>query len=133
MYGLLMKKEYLTDILNKKTFIDARLINTDIRGKIGLVESQTYKLYGYVNLYDVHQITYEDFVKWHLSDDYNLDVVYEKLKNDNMVKRYAYAYDLSNPEALEIPLILNPQKLNNIWIEFDEKDSNKGYIQESLF
>ena len=133
MYGLLMKKEYLLDILNRKTFYDARLIDTDIRGRIGLVESSTYKLYGYVNLYDVHQITYEDFVKWHITDDYNLDIVSEKLKNDVMVKRYAYAYDFSNPETLDIPLILNPQKVNNIWIDFEEKDSNRGYIQESLF
>jgi hypothetical protein len=133
MYGLLMKKEYILDILNQRTFFDARLYDTDIRGKIGLIESTTYKLYGYVDLYDVHQITYEDYVKWHITDDYNLDVVNEKLSKDYMINRTAYAYDFNDIELLHIPKMINPVKLNHIWVSFDENEANGGYIQQSLF
>ena len=59
MLGLLMKKEYILDVLNKRTSFDARLYDSDVRGKIGLIESGTNKLYGYVNMVDVHQITYK--------------------------------------------------------------------------
>lgn len=133
MYGLLMKKEYILDILNQKTFFDARIYDTDIRGKIGLIESTTHKLYGYVNLFDVHQITYEDYVRWHISDDYNLDVVNEKLSKDYMVKRNAYAYDFDDMELLDVPMIINPTKVNHIWVSFDENEGTCGYVQQSLF
>ena len=133
MLGLLMKKEYILDILNKRTSFDSRLFNSDVRGKIGLVESGTNKLYGYVNMVDVHQITYEDYVKWHISDDYNLDLVSLKLQNENMVKRNAYAYDFENPIKLAAPIITNPNHVSKIWVEFDPENSNKGFVQESLF
>lgn len=133
MLGLLMKKEYILDILNKRTSFDARLYDSDVRGKIGLIESGTNKLYGYVTMVDVHQITYEDYVKWHISDDYDLDLVALKLQNDIMIKRNAYAYDFENPVLLSAPIIVNPNHVSRIWVEFDPDNSNKGFVQESLF
>jgi len=133
MQGLIMKREYILDILNGMTKFDARLYDSNVRGKIGLIESNTNLLYGYVDMVDVHQITYEDYVKWHISEDYNLDIVNEKLHNDNMIDRIAYAYDFTNPFKLDIPIIINPTKRNRIWVEFEPENSNKGYRQESLF
>jgi len=133
MLGLLMKKEYILDVLNKRTSFDARLYDSDVRGKIGLIESGTNKLYGYVNMVDVHQITYEDYVKWHISDNYDLDLVALKLQNNNMIKRNAYAYDFENQVLLSAPTIVNLSHVSKIWVEFDPNNSNKGFVQESLF
>lgn len=133
MLGLLMKKEYILDILNKRTSFDARLYDSDVRGRIGLIESGTNKLYGYVDMVDVHQISYEDYVKWHISENYNLDVASEKLNNDNMKNRIAYAYDFENQELLLAPIIVTYEKVSQVWVEFDLEKANKGFIQESLF
>ncbi len=133
MLGLLMKKEYILDILNKRTSFDARLYDSDVRGRIGLIESGTSKLYGYVDMVDVHQISYEDYVKWHISENYNLDVASEKLNNDNMKNRIAYAYDFENQELLLAPIIVTYEKVSQVWVEFDLEKANKGFIQESLF
>ena len=82
---------------------------------------------------DVHQITYEDYVKWHISDNYDLDLAALKLQNDNMIKRNAYAYDFENQVLLSAPTIVNPSHVSKIWVEFDPNNSNKGFVQESLF
>ena len=48
MLGLIMRKEYIIDILEGRTTIDTRLYSSEVRGKIGLIESNTDLLYGFV-------------------------------------------------------------------------------------
>ena len=50
MLGLIMRKEYIIDILEGRTTIDTRLYSSEVRGKIGLIESNTDLLYGFVEL-----------------------------------------------------------------------------------
>ena len=138
MLGLLMKKEYILDVLNKRTSFDARLYDSDVRGKIGLIESGTNKLYGYVNMVDVHQITYEDYVKWHISDNYDLDLVALKLQNNNMIKRNAYAYDFENQvllSHLQLLILVTLVKfgLNSILTIQTKASFKKAYFKEWVY
>ena len=133
MIGLIMRKEYIIDILEGRTTFDTRLYSSDVRGKIGLIESNTDLLYGFVEMVDVHSISYEDYVRWHISDNYDLDIAREKLKNEGMLNHVAYAYDFIKPERLDAPIIIYPTKRNRVWAEFDLEKSNRGFIQESLF
>ena len=133
MLGLIMRKEYIIDILEGRTTIDTRLYSSEVRGKIGLIESNTDLLYGFVEMVDVYSISYEDYVRWHISDNYDLDIAREKLKNEDMLKHVAYAYDFINPEKLDAPIIINPTKRNKVWAEFDLEKANRGFVQESLF
>ena len=52
MYGLKMKRYYLNEIISGAKSDDARLEDTSIRGKIALIDSETYELLGYADLID---------------------------------------------------------------------------------
>ena len=70
MYGLKMKSYYLNEIITGAKCDDARLEDTSIRGKIALIDSETYEILGYANLIDTVKIDYESFIKWHICPEY---------------------------------------------------------------
>ncbi len=123
MEGLLMKKEYLFQILNGIKQYDARLYNTSVRGRIGLIDSDTLVLYGYVTLVGVDEISYEEYLRWHQDDI--------EIKSNK--KRIAYAYHLVNPITIELPIIVNPIRKHTCFITFNHNDTVKSYKQLSLF
>ena len=134
MFGLIIKKEYLLDIINGKRKFDARLQDTNIRGRIGLIEPKTNILYGYAKLVNVRRITHEEYVKWHVSSTFSMYDAKKQLENtDNNKMLSAFAYDFIDVEPLTVPQEIEPKINNKVWIEFDDQYTNIGYVQQSLF
>ena len=137
MLGLCMYEEYLIDILNGYRTYDVRLCATPKRGKIGLIKSKSNLLYGYVEFVSVEQITYEEYVYWHVGENYSLNdakMHIEGIRRSQYNKhKRAYKYNFINPILLECPVKVLPIKKEGSWIEFDEEAINKTYKKQSLF
>lgn len=135
MYGLKLDHEYLMDIIEGNRTNDVRLIDTSIRGRIALVDSETYEILGYAKLVETKKITYEEYLIWHITDMFSRNKTMEHINNMDFAKlnEPAYSYILENPEEADIPLIANPINENKIWIKFDLEDCTRGYTQISLF
>ena len=71
MYGLKIEKDYLIDIIDGNRNNDVRLIDTSIRGRIALIDNETYEILGYAKLVDTKKITYEEYLIWHITDIYS--------------------------------------------------------------
>ena len=137
MYALTMYEEYLEDILTGKRTYDARTYANKRRGRIGIVKSKTNLLYGYVDFVDCKQIPFEEFVYWHICPTYTVaqaeaDIEYNNTRK-NKKTNHGYAYVFKNPVLLDSPIEIKPIKKNGSWIEFDEEDSQRSYIQTKLF
>lgn len=137
MYALSMYEEYLIDILKGIRPCDVRLHSTNKRGRIALLKSKTNLIYGYVDFVSVEQITYDDYVLWHVGKNYTLDKAYEeiefnKYQEEKKFKR-AYMYNFKNPVIFEIPKKITVIKKTGSWVLFDETKVLDGYKQESLF
>lgn len=70
MYTLSMYEEYLLVILKGVRQCDVRLHPTNKRGKIALIKSKTNRIYGYVDFISIDQISYEDYVYWHVGENF---------------------------------------------------------------
>ena len=120
-----MYEEYLVDILKGNKSCDVRLYSSPKRGKIGLMKSKTNLLYGYVDFVSVEQISYEEYVYWHVGENYSMAdaeihiEVNRRNKNKQVIR--AYKYNFTNPVLLEQPIKIVPIKIEGTWIEFDEK------------
>lgn len=135
MYGLKMKRIYLDDIIKGARVDDARLYDTSIRGKIGLIDSETYELIGYANLVNTEKINYEQYVKWHICLEYDSLTAQNHIDNVDFIKLQsdAYLYKLIDVVENNNPAIINPINEAKAWVEFNEKDNINGYKQVSLF
>ena len=135
MYGLKMKREYLLEILYYGRINDARTFDTAIRGRIGLVDTDTLELLGYADLVSTTPINYEGFINWHINENFDKGKAAEYINNLDFTKLHqkCYLYNLENVEVKDVPVIINPMSEANIWAEFDEQDATKGYKQVSLF
>ncbi len=135
MYGLKMKRIYLDEIISGKKCDDARLDDTSIRGKIALIDSETYEIIGYANLFDTIKIDYESFIKWHICVEYDSLKAQDYIDNLDFTKLHsnAYLYKLEDVCKLDVPSIVNPINETKTWIEFNEDDNINGYKQVSLF
>ena len=135
MYGLKMKKEYLMDIIDGNRPNDVRLVDTSIRERIALVDSETYEILGYAKLVNTKKITYEEYLVWHITDIFSKDKMMEHINNLDFIKlnEPAYSYEFENVEEIDIPLIANPINENKTWIKFNLEECTKGYSQLSLF
>lgn len=65
MYGLTMIKDYLDEILDGSKTFDAKSYPTNKRGTIVLVDSRSMKVYGYIDLIGVREITPQEYALWH--------------------------------------------------------------------
>jgi hypothetical protein len=130
-----MKKEYLMDIIDGNRPNDVRLVDTAIRERIALIDSETYEILGYAKLVDTKKITYEEYLVWHITDIFSKNKTMEYVNNMDFAKlnEPAYSYNLDDAEEADVPLIANPINENKIWIKFDMEDCTKGYSQLSLF
>lgn len=95
MFGLCMIKEYLDEILDGKKSFDARAYPTNKRGTIALVNSKTSKIEGYADLVDCHEISPEEYAKWHCTGCFK-----GCMFSCDSKKKY-YAYDLRNVKKVE--------------------------------
>lgn len=137
MFGLCMYEEYLLDILNGYRTCDVRLHASPKRGKIGLIKSKSNLLYGYVEFISVEQITYEDYVYWHVGENYSLmeaEIHIEENRRSQYRKlKRAYKYNFINPVLLDEPIKIKPIRKEGSWIEFDEKTIYPWYSKIELF
>lgn len=113
MYGLIMLREYLDEILDKKKSFDARSYPTNIRGDIALVDTRKSEIVGLVNLVGIHKISAEEYLSWHMSSKYE-NIVF-KLEDTNSTY---YAYDFINPRRLLTPIKV--KKTGKVWTSIDE-------------
>lgn len=65
MYGLIMIREYLDEILDGKKTYDARSFDTNKRGTIALVDTKKSAIIGLIDLVGTHTITAEEYCSWH--------------------------------------------------------------------
>ena len=79
MYALSMYEEYLLVILKGVRPCDVMLHPTNKRGKIALIKSKTNRIYGYVDFISIDQISYEDYVYWHVGENFTYEDVNMKL------------------------------------------------------
>lgn len=136
MYALSMYEEYLIDILKENRICDVRLYPTNIRGKIALLKCKTNLIYGYVDLISISQITYDEYVYWHIGERYSKeDALFEIESNNAIEKKYtkAFAYNFKNPVLFDIPKKIEIINKTGSWIEFDETKIQDGYIRQKLF
>lgn len=135
MYGLKLKKEHIVDIIMGKRTYESFIVDTSIRGKIGIIDSDSYELIMYLNLDSVTKTTYEEHILSQVTDSYskseankyinNLD--FTKLKSD------AYLYNFKDLDVLKTPCRIKIISETQIWVNFDEKLIQEGYEQVSLF
>ena len=128
MFGLTMMRIYADEILSGRTSFDARLRPTDIRGRIAIVDSSSFRIYGTAELTRCREITYEEFVKWHQIGPFS----------DTPIAPFAegkvcYAYDLDDVKRLPLPVQLPKQENTGMWIEIPDKVSRNLFSQTTLF
>ena len=128
MYGLTMMKLYADEILSGRTAFDARLHPTDIRGRIAIVDSTTFRVYGTAELTGCREIAYDEFVRWHQIGPFS----------DTPIAPFAegkvcYAYDLSGVKRLPLPVQLPKCDDAGMWIEIPERTAKNLFSQTTLF
>ncbi len=137
MYALRMYEEYLLDILKGIRPCDVRLHPTNKRGRIALLKSKTNLIYGYVDFVSVEQITYEDYLYWHVGKNYTLEDAELEIESNNYLGskklKIAYMYNFKNPILFDVPKKITIIEKTGSWILFDENKVIDGYRQERLF
>ena len=128
MLGLTMMRIYADEILSGRTAFDARLRPTDIRGRIAIVDSTTFRVYGTAELTDCREITYEEFVRWHRIGPFSDTPIAPFAEG-----RTCYAYDLEDVKRLPLPVQLPRQEDAGMWIEIPEKTAKNLFSQTTLF
>lgn len=126
MYGLIMLREYLEEILDGVKSYDARSYNTNKRGTIALVDTKKSFVIGTIELVGTHPITAEEYCKWHASGKWEG----MHLQVDDMNATF-WAYDFINPRRLARPIKI--EKNGRVWTIIDESLKSEFIYQESLF
>lgn len=102
-----MYEEYLLVILKGVRPCDVRLHPTNKRGKIALIKSKTNRIYGYVDFISIDQISYEDYVYWHVGENFTYEDTEDEIESNNYLgqKKFkrAYMYNFKNPVIFDIP------------------------------
>ena len=124
MYGLIMLREYLDEILDGKKAYDARAYDTSKRGTIALVDTKKSSIIGLVDLVSTHKISAQEYCSWHATGKWEGMI----LEVEDMNATY-YAYDFRNPRRLASPIKI--KKTSRLWTKID--DDIKFCFQERLF
>lgn len=126
MYGLIMIKDYLDEILDGKKAFDARCYPTNKRGTIALVDNKKSSIVGLVDLIGVHQISADEYCKWHATGKW-VGMVFQVEDDDSVF----YAYDFINPRRLERPIKI--AKTGRVWTAIDDSVKKEFIFQQRLF
>jgi len=113
MYGLIMLREYLDEIIVGKKSYDARAYNTSKRGTIALIDSKRSEIIGTIDLNSVHEITADEYCKWHTTG--KLEGTTMQVEDPSKVY---YAYDFSRPRLLKTPIKI--KKTGRVWTKIDD-------------
>ena len=123
MFGLIMIRDYLNEILDGSKNFDARSYPTNKRGKIALIDSRSMKIYGTIELVGCREISAKEYCFWHQTGRFQ-NLIFQV--DDN--KKY-YAYDFKNPQRLAKPIKVGAAK--QTWVEIP--DNTEFYYMDSLF
>ncbi len=128
MHGLTMMRIYAEEILSGHTSFDARLRPTDIRGRIAIVDSSTFRIYGTAELTGCREITYGEFVRWHQIGPFA----------DSTIAPFAegktcYAYELRDVKRLPLPVQLPKREDAGMWVDIPDRISRNLFSQTTLF
>ncbi len=124
MYGLIMLREYLDEILDGKKSFDARAYDTTKRGPIALVDTKKSAVIGLVDLIGTHKISAEEYCFWHATGKWE-GIIFQV---DDTSKDY-YAYDFKNPRRLAKPIKM--VKNGRVWTKIG--DCIEMNVQEGCF
>ncbi len=108
MYGLVMLREYLDEILYGLKTYDARSYDTKKRWTIALVNTRKSAIIGFVDLVGTYPISVREYCDWHATGKWAGLI----LQVENMSKTY-YAYDFKNPGRLAHPIKID--KSGRVW------------------
>lgn len=126
MYGLIMLREYLDEILDRDKTYDARAYDTKKRGTIALVDTKKSAIIGVIELIGTHKIPADEYCKWHATGKWEG----MKLQVEDMNATF-YAYDFDNPRRLLNPIKI--EKNGRVWVAIDDSIKSKFIFVESLF
>ena len=113
MYGLIMLREYLDEILYGTKTYDARAYNTNKRGLIALVDTKKSAIIGTVELIGTKPITAEEYCKWHATGKW----AGMQFQVEDMNATY-WAYCFINPRRLAKPIKI--KKTGRVWTKLDD-------------
>lgn len=114
MYGLVMLREYLDEILDGLKTYDARSYDTKKRGSIALVDTRKSAIIGFVDLVGTHPISAREYCDWHATGKWAGMI----LQVEEMNRTY-YAYDFKNPKRLAHPIKID--KTGRVWTMIDNE------------
>lgn len=124
MYGLIMNKYYINELINNEKTYDARQYYTNIRGTIGIIDSKSLKLVCLIDLVSVTKINSIEYVNWHLSGKYSNS----SFCVDN--SKTFYAYNFTNCKKIVNPIKI--KKNGKIWCVFDDNILKNLYFTNCL-
>ena len=113
MYGLIMLREYLDEILYGTKTYDARAYNTNKRGLIALVDTRKSVIIGTVELIGTKPITADEYCKWHATGKW----AGMQFQVEDMNATY-WAYGFINPRKLDKPIKI--KKTGRVWTTLDD-------------
>lgn len=120
MYGLIMLREYLDEILDGTKTYDARAYNTNKRGLIALVDTRKSAVIGTVELIGTKPITAEEYCKWHATGKW----AGMQFQVEDMNATY-WAYCFINPRRLVKPIKI--KKTGRVWTKLDDSIEKELY------
>lgn len=125
MYGLIMLREYLEEIISGEKTYDARSYDTSKRGTIALVDTRKSEIIATIELVSTHIISAKEYCLWHQSGKWK-DFIFRADE-----KRTYYAYDFKNPQCLSSPVKI--KKNGKVWTYIDDEITRGFSFQETLF
>lgn len=113
--GLIIKKKWLQLILKGLKTMELRGNKTKIRGTIGLIESGSKKVFGFVDLVDVVEIKDEETYNKYKTD-HCVDIKFNDIKY-----KHLYGWIFKNVRILKEPIPYNHKQGCVVWVNLDDK------------
>lgn len=124
MYGLLIERRHLEDLVEGRSMTDNRQFSTPKRGRIALVDSVTKEILGFADLKDVETIDYRTYLR-QFGDSWMTGDLWASHRNYYRF-RFARVFGLSSPiEGKRYPD-------DGVWMEIPN-GLEEGKKQASLF
>lgn len=120
MYGLIMLRAYLDEILDGTKTYDARVYNTNKRGLIALVDTRKSAVIGTVELIGTKPIKADEYCKWHATGKW----AGMQFQVEDMNATY-WAYCFINPRRLVKPIKI--KKTSRVWTMLDDSIEKELY------
>ncbi|MCQ2079371.1 MAG: hypothetical protein MJZ38_04865 [archaeon] len=126
MYGLLINRLYLEEILDGRKDCDARPFPTDRRGRIALLDNKSLKVLGFADLVRVEVTDYAHYRAWQTTMRYQIPL-------DPLGDRRAYyLYRLRNVTRIATPLTVPTYSRDHVWVFIDDRVRRQATVQKGI-